>query len=666
MTRAIFASLLAVDDKASGLQQAAREIETGGTNSAAWSIDQRQLGSIPGSPFAYWTPDTIRELFRTLPPFEQANRFARVGLQTGDDFRFVRLWWETHPSRVMTGSLGTSPEAFHKQTCRGRPWALYAKGGRSQRFYSDVPVVVNWADDGRDIREFVDARSGKLLSRPQNTDFYFRPGLTWTLRAPEFAPVPMPAGCIFSVNGYAAFADECDLEYIHAIFSSSLFDSLFKTMLGRYGFPQFVVGVLNKLPFPDQNGSDFAGLLEPLRRCIDVQLREASGDESTHVFCLPNLCRQHAHTTVGEMCELLRRENERQIESTATAQVALDEAACAAYGIGVEDMFALRQQERVLAQHDDITDAADGAADETDSSLPGDEAMDGVDAGRQVKGLLSYALGCAFGRWDVRYATGEKTPPELPDPFAPLPVCSPGMLQGEDGLPLSATPTGYPLRINWNGILVDEPHHADDVVGRVREVLHLLLPDTPDSIETEMCAALGVKDLRDYFRKPGSGGFWMDHVHMYSKSHRKAPIYWLLQSSHKNYGIWLYYQRLDSDLLFKVLQNYVEPKLKLEQNHETEASHRLTAGGLSVSETRQAQKDLEKQQDLVAEIREFRDTLKKAADLRLTPDLDDGVVLNIAPLHDLVPWSEAAKYWDELQTGKYPWSSIGKQLECAR
>jgi hypothetical protein len=178
-----------------------------------------------------------------------------------------------------------------------------------------------------------------------------------------------------------------------------------------------------------------------------------------------------------------------------------------------------------------------------------------------------------------------------------------------------------------------------------------------------MCAALGVKDLRDYFRKPGSGGFWMDHVHMYSKSHRKAPIYWFLQSSRKNYGIWLYYQRLDSDLLFKVLQNYVEPKLKLEQNHEAEASHKLTAGGLSVSETRQAQKSLEKQQDLVAEIRDFRDTLKKAADLRLAPDLDDGVVLNIAPLHDLVPWAETTKYWEELLAGQYPWSSIGKQLE---
>jgi hypothetical protein len=241
------------------------------------------------------------------------------------------------------------------------------------------------------------------------------------------------------------------------------------------------------------------------------------------------------------------------------------------------------------------------------------------------------------------------------------------MLQGEDGLPLTAAPTGYPLHINWNGILVDDGSHPDDdIVQRVRKNLHVLWPATSDSIETEMCDALGVKELRDYFRKPGSGGFWMDHVHMYSKSHRKAPIYWFLQSSHKNYGVWLYYQRLDSDLLFKVLQNYVEPKLKLEQNHEVEALQKLSSGGLSVSETRQAQKDLEKQQDLVAEIRSFRDTLKKAADLRLTPDLDDGVVLNIAPLHDLVPWVEASKYWDELLAGKYPWSSIGKQLEKAR
>ena len=74
-----------------------------------------------------------------------------------------------------------------------------------------------------------------------------------------------------------------------------------------------------------------------------------------------------------------------------------------------------------------------------------------------------------FGRWDIRYATGEKLIPELPDPFAPLPACPPGMLQGDDGLPLTLTPPGYPVEIQWDGILVDdEDHSADVVVARGR------------------------------------------------------------------------------------------------------------------------------------------------------------------------------------------------------
>jgi hypothetical protein len=162
-----------------------------------------------------------------------------------------------------------------------------------------------------------------------------------------------------------------------------------------------------------------------------------------------------------------------------------------------------------------------------------------------VAELLSYCAGCVFGRWDVRFATGEKPAPILPDPFDPLPICSPGMLQGSDGLPLNQTPEGYPLPIDWDGILVDDPGHPDDIIRRVRDVLELIWKDRADAIEGEACEILGVKDLRDYFRRSGSGGFWDDHVKRYSKSRRKAPIYWLLQSSKKNYALWLYYHRLD-------------------------------------------------------------------------------------------------------------------------
>ena len=95
----------------------------------------------------------------------------------------------------------------------------------------------------------------------------------------------------------------------------------------------------------------------------------------------------------------------------------------------------------------------------------------------------------------------------------------------------------------------------------MRGVLEVIWKDRADYIEQEACWILDLKELREYFRRTGKGGFWDDHLTRYSKSCRKAPIYWLLQSSKRNYSLWLYYQRLDKDLLFKVLVNYVEPKI---------------------------------------------------------------------------------------------------------
>jgi hypothetical protein len=262
----------------------------------------------------------------------------------------------------------------------------------------------------------------------------------------------------------------------------------------------------------------------------------------------------------------------------------------------------------------------------------------------------------------VRFATGKRQPPQLPDPFAPLPVCSLGMLTGNDGLPLREAPPHYPLRIDWDGIMVDAPDHPDDIIHRVRAVLELIWKERAEAIEHEACEILGVQELRDYFRKPGNGGFWMDHVKRYSKSRRKAPIYWLLQSSKKNYALWLYYHRLDRDILFKALINYVEPKLRLEDDRLNQIRTQRTSAGSSGRQAKQLERQLDRQEELISELRDFHDKLRRAADLHLEPDLNDGVVLTIAPLWELIPWSEAKKYWNELLAGKYEWSSIGKQL----
>ncbi len=221
---------------------------------------------------------------------------------------------------------------------------------------------------------------------------------------------------------------------------------------------------------------------------------------------------------------------------------------------------------------------------------------------------------------------------------------------------------GYPLAIDWDGILVDDEEHPDDITRRIRDALAVIWKDRAEAIEQEACGILGVKELRDYFRKPGNGGFWMDHVKRYSKSRRKAPIYWLFQSAGKNYALWIYYHRLDKDLLFKALVKYVEPKLKLERDRVEQCRNELLAAGSSGRSAKALERRLADQEDLLSDLQDFHDKLRRAADLRLDPDLNDGVVLNIAPLWELVPWKEAKSYWDELMAGEYGWSSIGKQL----
>ncbi len=193
-------------------------------------------------------------------------------------------------------------------------------------------------------------------------------------------------------------------------------------------------------------------------------------------------------------------------------------------------------------------------------------------------------------------------------------------------------------------------------------MLEILWGERADAVEGEACDLLGVKDLRAYFRNPRQ--FFEHHIKRHSKSRRKAPIYWLLQSPKRNYGLWLYYHRLDPDVLFKALTNYVEPKIRLEEGRLEDFEARRRGAGTAGREAKQAEKDVAKQEELLADLREFRDRLDRAARLHLRPDLNDGVALNSAPLHELMPqpWKEAKGKWNELLAGKYEWSSIGKQL----
>jgi hypothetical protein len=102
--------------------------------------------------------------------------------------------------------------------------------------------------------------------------------------------------------------------------------------------------------------------------------------------------------------------------------------------------------------------------------------------------------------------------------------------------------------------------------------------------------------------------------------------------------------------------------MRLEEDRLHTLRTRKDAAGSSGREAKQIEKDMDRQEQFVSELHDFKDKLRRVADLHLTPDLNDGVVLDIAPLWELVPWKEAKEYWEELAEGKYEWSSIGKQL----
>jgi hypothetical protein len=170
------------------------------------------------SPFVYWVDPHAIERFASERRFEPDVGTVRVGVQTGDDPRFVRAVWEAGPEDTLFCYYPTDGsdfcrfddpvvEAYLRRRDKGTPrWAFHVKAGASQPWYSPITLKINWADKGAELRNFKDAR-GKLRSRPQNIAFYYRPGFSWTRRAVRLYPYLIPGNCIPSVSRYMAFPE---------------------------------------------------------------------------------------------------------------------------------------------------------------------------------------------------------------------------------------------------------------------------------------------------------------------------------------------------------------------------------------------------------------------------------------------------------------------------
>jgi len=200
-------------------------------------LNQTEFKKIPGYPFVYWISDRIRELFRKYKPLMKYSDIV-VGLQTGENDRFLRFWWEVEQEDI---SLDYKSDR--------KKWVPYAKGGPYNKWYGNLWYTVDWENDGEEIKGFVD-ESGKLKSRPQNESYYFREGLTFPMLSSAGCSFRyLPVNYIFDHAGNCMFpTDTGNLSYVLATVNSSVTHKLLSLISSTVNFE---VGELKKIPIPE-------------------------------------------------------------------------------------------------------------------------------------------------------------------------------------------------------------------------------------------------------------------------------------------------------------------------------------------------------------------------------------------------------------------------------
>ena len=403
-----------------------------------------------------------------------------------------------------------------------------------------------------------------------------------------------------------------------------------KMVSGRDAHPQFDGGDISLLPLPEFASGIQNRLAWLARHAWSLKRTLDTSEETSHAFLLPAALRYR----LGDY-------DPPAIEAElAGLQAEIDAIAFDLYGFSPADRAAAQASQGGATPGDTEASAADDDQDEEDHAAPIDQSA----------GLLSWAVGVAFGRFDWRLATGERAAPPEPEPFDPLPAKSPGML------PDGATPFH-----THAGILVDDPGHTHDLARLVEGVLETVFA-TGQSGTGEASAPIDGRPLANDprslltdTRRRLQREFFALHLRRYSKSRRKAPIYWPLSTAAGGYTLWLYYPSLTSQTLYTAINDFIEPKLS---QIGAEVTALRTQG---TARTRDDEKRFATLQALHWELSELRDTLLQLAP-GYQPHHDDGVQISAAPLWPLFrhkPWQKVLKdTWAKLEKGDYDWAHL--------
>jgi hypothetical protein len=556
-------------------------------------IDTSRFRSLPGSPFAYRASDKVLECFQDLENIETSGFEALGGLKTQGDFRFLRLGWE----------IVGNPEQV---------WFPLCKGGEFSVGYQDVHLRVRWDRGGVQLREYYahisEGQGWGGFAR--NEKRYFSPGVTWSRRPHKKGSFRLlPPGVIFGSDGPAVFCE--DYLSLCAIMNSSAFLWLLGFLMARGESGgqtlKFEVGYVSNTPLPKTTKSDREKLSKLMLEFWKQRYLQQSTIETDAAFLLPLALRSSISGFETPAIE----------SRLADIQAEIDDIAFDLYNFSDADRAAALCSSGAEEEED-----RDGAEDPNESEDENSGELIG-----QTDALLSWAIGVAFGRFDWRLATGERDAPPEPDPFNPLQVKSPGMLP-DDAAPFH----------EHNGILVDDQGHPHDLPRLIEEIFARVDAEIPGDVRRWL--------QRDFFAL---------HQKQYSKSRRKAPIYWPLSTASGSYTLWLYYPGLTGQTLYIAVNDFVEPKLK-QVSRDT-----ATLRDKGTSRSRDDEKAFEALQSLELELIELRDILLQIAPT-YHPNHDDGVQITASPLWQLFrhkPWQNILKdTWAMLEKGEYDWAHL--------
>ncbi|AKB72411.1 putative type II restriction enzyme methylase subunit [Methanosarcina mazei C16] len=581
--------------------EADKEAELKAKISEPFRASATDFKKIPGSPIAYWVSDRTRDVFNfgkelgTVVP-------VRQGLATADNDRFLRFWPEVSNNKV---GLNLKSREDAKQS--GKKWFPYNKGGEFRKWYGNNEFLVNWKNDGEEIRNFTDGL-GKVRSRPQNMEFYFKNSVTWSFVSSSYFGVRYSgSGAIFDVGGSSAFPNESDAFCVTGLLCSKQTFNFMKVMNPTLNFQ---VGNVATIPFL-QTGlkSRKVQIDSVVKEIIDISRNDWDSYETSWDFTtFPLFKSEYRQPTLKETYMTLRTHWKEMTLEMQRLEEENNRIFIEAYGLQDELTPEVQLSEITLTCNPYYRYGNNKTDEELEALLLTDT----------IKELISYAVGCMFGRYSpekeglILANQGEK----LADFKEKVPGAT--FLPDEDNI--------VPI--------LDDEYYTDDIVGRFKEFLKLTfgaetLSENLDFIAGALSkkAESPEKVIRNYFLRD----FYNDHVKMY----KKRPIYWLFTSSEKGkaFNALVYMHRYDKTTLAKMRIDYLldfESKLDAQRSLlEKEITENSKNSG-------KAESELAKLNKKINELVKYDELLKNKADQMIEIDLDDGVVENYKKFEGLV------------------------------